>query len=635
VSIAQERLWVLERLHPRNPAHNVTCGLRLAGALDIELFVRAWSEVAQQHEILSTVFQASEGVPRAIGVASSFRRLSLHEVTGISAKEREFSLATLVREEARQPFDLAVAPLLRASLWRLAPSENVLLLVAHRIVCDQSSLEILLGEVALRYEACQNGKAETDAPPMQYSEFVSRRRKVQEEKLLYWKQQLSGAPASVDLPIDRKRPAEQSFSGSSHAFSIGQSDLDSLRILAQSHGITLFETLLAAFNVLLSRYSRQDDLIVGTHVSGRWAPEHENVIGPVENMLALRTDLSGNPSFSDLLSRVREVAAGGFLNQDVPFETLLEELPLDRDLSRNPLFQVAFNFARRLLDHHWPAGISAVRLDIEHGTERFDLSLALTELSDSIQGKLSYNTDIFEAPTITRMVEHFCRLAAGLAADTSRRILEISLLGESERNKILVDFNATARNYRRDVCIHSFFEEQVERSPEATALICEDERVTYRELNSRANQVAHYLRRQGVGPEILVGICTTRSIEMLVGVLGILKAGGAYVPLDPAYPRDRLAAILEDARAPILLTQTSAAKALPGHAARVIRLDADWDDVANEPVGNPDRNVAPSNLGYVLFTSGSTGRPKGVALEHRSAATFIQWAQDLLRSICV
>lgn len=440
---------------------------------------------------------------------------------------------------------------------------------------------------------------------------------------------MSGAPASVDLPIDRKRPAEQTFSGASHAFSIGQSDLDSLRILAQSHGITLFETLLAAFNVLLSRYSRQDDLIVGTHVSGRWAPEHENVIGPVENMLALRTDLSGNPSFSDLLSRVREVAAGALSHQDVRFETLLEELPLDRDLSRNPLFQVAFNFARPLLDRHWPAGISAVPLDIEHGTERFDLSLTLTELSDSIQGKLSYNTDIFEAPTITRMVEHFCRLAAGLAADTSRRILEISLLGESERNKILVDFNATARNYRRDVCIHSFFEEQVERSPEATALICEDERVTYRELNSRANQVAHYLRRQGVGPEILVGICTTRSIEMLVGVLGILKAGGAYVPLDPAYPRDRLAAILEDARAPILLTQTSAAKALPEHAARVIRLDADWDDVANEPVGNPDRNVAPSNLGYVLFTSGSTGRPKGVALEHRSAATFIQWAQEV------
>lgn len=620
---------MLDQLHPRSPAHNVACGLRLAGPFDIELFVRAWSEVAQQHEILATVFRAFEGVPRAIGVASSFPQLSVREVKGISGKEREFNLSKLVCEEARQPFDLAVAPLLRASLWPLASSENVLLLVAHRIVCDQSSLEVLVREVALRYEACQSGKARIDAPPMQYSEFVSRQQKVSEENISYWKQQLSGAPASLDLPIDRARPAEQTFSGKSQPFSIGKSDLDSLRILAQRHGITLFETLLTAFDVLLSRYSRQDDLTVGTRVSGRTAPANEKVIGPVENMLVLRTDLAGNPSFSDLLARVREVAAGAFSHQDVPFETLLEELPPDRDLSRSPLFQVAFNFDQPRLDPHGPAGISAVPLDIEFGTERFDVALDLTERSDSIQGKLSYNTDLFEATTIARMVEHFCRLAAGLAADPSRRILEISMLGESERNQILADFNATARSYRSDVCIHNFFEKQVERSPEAIAVVCDRERLTYRELNSRANQVAHYLRGQGVGPEILVGICATRSIEMVVGVLGILKAGGAYVPLDPAYPKDRLAAILEDARAPILLTQKSAAKALPEHAARMICLDADWGDIANESVGNPDRNVAPSNLGYVLFTSGSTGRPKGVALEHRSAATFIQWAQEV------
>ena len=312
----------------------------------------------------------------------------------------------------------------------------------------------------------------------------------------------------------------------------------------------------------------------------------------------------------------------------LPFELLLEQLPLERDLSRNPVFQVTFSL-REAQVHCWGAGISATAFEIESGTERFEISLDLVELADSIEGKLSYNADLFEAGTMVRMAEQFCTLLAGLAADPARRIFDVSPLAESERHKILIEFNATATDYRRDLCIHDFFEDQVERTPEATAVIYDHERLTYSELNARANQLAHYLRKQGVAPEVLVGICVERSVEMLVGILGILKAGGAYVPLDPAYPKERLAAILEDAKAPILLAQQGSAEMLPDHVGRLIRLDADWPEIARQPATNPARNVTSSNLGYVLFTSGSTGRPKGVALEHRSAAIFIQWAREV------
>ncbi len=629
LSIAQERLWVLERLYSGSPAQNVSYGSRLTGALDVDRLERAWKEVVQQHEILRTAFQSIDGVPRVFSVASSSAQINTRDLGDVSPPEREVNLMQLARDEARRSFDLSHSPLLRASLYRLSRAEHVVFVVAHRIVCDNASLAILLRETALRYEALTGDKVRTAPQTMQYSEFVSRQGKASEEQIAYWKQQLEGVPASLDLPIDRSRPAEQTFSGASHTFSIAKSEVEQLRNLGQSHGASLFVTLLSVFNILLSRYSRQDDVIAGTQVSGRTGPEVEKVVGPLENLLVLRTDLSGNPTFVDLLVRVRDVVAAASAHQDVPFEVLLEQLPLDRDLSRNPLFQAAFQLHQFHLDKLWSAEVSAVPFEIESGIERFDLSLDLTELSDSIEAKLSYNTDLFEKTTVVRMAGHFCTLVAGTAADPTNRIFDLQLLGEAERNKILIDFNATARDYRRDLCMQDLFEQQAARTPEATALICQHERLTYGELNSRANQLAHYLRGQGVGPEVLLGICFARSIEMLVGILGILKAGGAYVPLDPAYPQERLAAIVEDAKAPILLTMRSLTNVLPAHGARLICLDADWAQISEQSAKNPERNVAPSNLGYVLFTSGSTGRPKGVALEHRSAATFIQWAQEV------
>ncbi len=629
LSIAQKRLWVLERLHPGNPANNISYGLRLTGPLDIDQLQHAWSEVIQRHGILRTGFEITDGIPQAVSLASCSAQVSTRDLESISPQEREQTLNQLARDEARRPFDLSRAPLLRASLYHVSRTENVLLVVAHRIVCDETSLEILLRETASCYEAHKIAKVWTAAPAAQYSEFLSQPGQVPEEQIAYWKKQLEGVPASLDLPIDRARPAEQTFAGASYTFSLKKSEVEQLRNLAQSHGVSLFVTLLSIFNILLSRYSRQEDVIVGTCVDGRTDTEFEKMIGPLENLLVLRTDLSGNPTFVDLLIRVRDAVTAASAHQGVPFEVLLNELPLDLDLSRNPLFQAAFQIHQAGQDISWSAEVSAILFEIESGIERFDLSLDLTERSGAIEARLSYNADIFEKTTIARMGEHFRTLLVGVAADPTRRIFDLPLLGESERNKILIEFNATSRDYPRNLCMHDFFEQQAERTPEATALICQNERLSYGELNARANQLAHYLREQGVGPEVLVGICFARSIEMLVGILGILKAGGAYVPLDPAYPQERLAAIVEDAKAPILLTMQSLTNVLPAHGARLICLDADWARISERSTENPGRNVAPSNLGYVLFTSGSTGRPKGVALEHRSAATFIQWAQEV------
>jgi amino acid adenylation domain-containing protein len=569
-----------------------------------------------------------EGIPQPV-VSKTYPQLNVVDLQNVPLEQREETLSRLAQQEARASFDLSSGPLLRGSLCRVAPSEYTLLLVAHRILCDPTSLEVLLQQLASRYGATQIGKWDAAPAPMKYSEYVSHQNEMSEEHLAYWKQRLADAPITLDLPFDRPRPPEQTFCGASHCFSIEHSVLERLRNLGKNQGTTLFMTLFAAFNVLLSRYSRQNDVLVGTAVVRRDDPRLENIVGPIENMIVLRTDLSGDPSFSELLTRIRGVINEAFSHQDLAFEVLLEHLPIERDLSRNPLFQVVFGLRQERAEPCWAGGIRTSRFEVDSGSETFDLALDLTEAADAIHGKLKYSTDLWDAATIARMTEHFGTLVSSIATDPQQRVCELSILTESERRKILVEFNATWADYRRDLCLHDFFGEQVNRTPEATAVVCGKERLSYRELNDRANRLAHYLRRQGVRPEVLVGICAERSIELLVGILGILKAGAAYVPLDPAYPKDRLAVILEDAKAPILLTQHRLRELLPKDLPRVISLDTDWPDIANEPETNPTCNATSSNLAYVLFTSGSTGRPKGVALEHRSAATFVQWAREV------
>lgn len=625
LSISQQRLWVLERLHPRNPAHNISCGLRLTGPLDAQEFGLAWREVVQPCEILRTEFHAVEGIPQTV-VVSSVPQLSHLDLESVPPEERETTLSQLAREEARRPFDLTSGPLLRAFLWRLAPLEYVLFLVSHRIVCDEASLAIILRQLASRYRTGQSGKPSAPGQiGMQYREYVSRQSRVSEEQISYWKQQFAAAPASIDLPIDRVRPAEQTFLAAAQRFSIGKPVLEKLRNLGDSHSATLFVTLLAAFNVLLSRYSRQTDLVVGIPISGRIDPKVENIVGPIENTIVIRTDLSGEPTFSQLLTRVREIAGEAFSRQEVPFEVLLEQLPLVRDLSRNPLFQVAFCLRQARVNDRWAGGLSAASLEVESGTERFEISLDLIELADSIEGRLSYNTDLFDASTIERMRVHFQILLESATQDQETSVSRLPIMSETERQQLLVEWNDTRIEYPPVQCVHQLFEAQVERTPNAAAVTYDNQSLTYIELNQRSNQLRHYLAARGVQAGSLVAIYMERSIDMLIAVLAILKSGAAYVPLDPIYPHDRLAFMLSDSSPAVLLTKQRMLAQLPASGTNVLCIDSAGEEIAKQATENIQSTATRENLAYVIYTSGSTGKPKGVCLPHRALTNLIFW----------
>ena len=625
LSVTQERLWVIDRLLARNSAQTLACGLRLTDLVDRGALQRALDSVMQRHEILRTEFRVVDGAP--VQVVLPHARVALNAVTlrHLTPDEREAQLFRLAQQETQKPFDLSSCPLTRAVLFELTETEYVLLLICHRIVCDEASLRVLLSEVNSLYQAQMSQELQAVAKvPMQYHEVAARDTVPSVAELAFWKQWLEGAASSIDLPADRQRPPMQTFRGDKQRMSIEQPLLERLRALSQSHGATFFTTLLAGFCVLLSRYARQEDLVLGTHVYGRGRPELESLIGPLENMVALRIDTSGDPSFAELLRRVREVVEKALSHQNVPFEVVVRELHLERDMSRHPIFQIALS----MKESASAAFASALNLvEVESATEPLDLTIEFVEEGNELFTWFSYNTELFGASTIARMMEHFRILLESAADDPRIRISRMPLLSEAERQQVLVEWNKTRIADPGVECLHQFFEEQVEKTPDAVAVKCDGKSLTYRDLNERANRLAHYLRKLKVEPEVLVGICTERSLEMLVGILGILKAGGAYVPLDPAYPKDRLEVILADAKAHILLTQKKLQKILPPQVARLVLLDSDWPAIAREPATNPVRNVNSANLDYVLFTSGSTGRPKGVALEHRSAVIFIQWAR--------
>ncbi|PYX12267.1 MAG: non-ribosomal peptide synthetase [Acidobacteria bacterium] len=628
LSFAQQRLWVLDHLEPNSAAYNIPIALRLSGSLDFEALQTAIHEVVRRHEVLRTEYHAASAEPIQTVLPAKQVPLKVVDLSAVAAGAREDQMRSLAEEEAQKPFDLSRSPVLRASLFSLAELDHVLIVTVHHIACDGWSLSTLLNEIAAFYAAAvRSTPVNLPELPIQYADFASWQRQLLQgdemgRQLSYWKQQLAGAPAGVELPTDRSRPAVQSFRGAKQTVLIPQAVLERLQDLGRRHGATLFMSLLAGFNVLLFRYSgEQDDQVVGTPIAGRNRPEIEKLIGLFVNTLVLRTDMTGDPTFVDLLLRVKEAAIGAYANQDVPFERLVEEL--------KPQIMFALQNVPR---EAWELpGLTASAFKIVNTTEKFDLSVNVAEQANGLRATFSYNTDLFEAATISRMMGHFLRLLEEIVDAPERHLSDLQLLSESERQQLLVEFNDTAATLRRDLCIHQFFEAQAVSSPEAIALVCGDERVTYRKLNSRANQLAHYLIQRGVGPEVPVGICVERSADMLVGILGILKAGGAYVPLDSAYPKDRLAAILEDSQATVLLTQRPLSGLLPEHSAQIIYVDSDWTKIATESAENPGASVKPDNLAYILFTSGSTGRPKGVAIEHRSASTFVQWAQTVFK----
>ena len=628
VSFAQQRLWVLDQLEPDSAAYNIPISVRLTGALNTGALETALNEVVRRHEVLRTQFALENGEPVQLVLPQVHVGIAAIDVSDLPSSKREARALQLATEETGKPFDLKCAPLLRAALLRLGENEHVFVLTVHHIALDGWSIGTLLGELVTAYTAALRGES-SPAPqlPLQYADFAAwQRQKLQgeelERQLSYWKGHLSGAPASVDLPTDRPRPPAQTFSGDSYQLVIERRILERLHDLSRGQGATLFMTLLAAFNILLQRYSGQDDIVVGTPIAGRNRPEFEKLVGLFVNTLVLRTDLSGDPTFAEQLGRVRQAALGAYAHQDLPFERLVEELKPERDLSRNPLFQVMFILQNTPRNELQMPGLTAAPFKIANESEKFDLSVNLFETPSGLRATFGYNRDLFDASTVARMAGHFQKLLEELAANPERRISELPLLTEAEKHRLLVEFNHTAVAIPGQHCIHKRLEAQVERTPDSVAVICGDQRLTYAELNRRANQLAHYLQSRGVGPDVLVGICMERSLDLLVGVLATLKAGGAYVPLDPAYPKDRLGYILEDAEASILLTQSGLEDVLPPHRAEIIRLDQPRTAAASS-TGNPVSQVKPNHLAYVLYTSGSTGRPKGVQIEHRGLVNFL------------
>jgi amino acid adenylation domain-containing protein len=490
---------------------------------------------------------------------------------------------------------------------------------------------VLFREVRDFYGAFATGKAMRRAdPPIQYADFAqwqreSLRGEALEREISYWKRQLSGLSV-LELPTDRPRPAVQAFRGSAHSEVFPQSLGQALRDLSRREGVTLFMTLLATFQALLHRYTGQEDLVVGSPIAGRNRSEIEGLIGVFVNTLVMRTALAGNPSFRELLARVRAVTLGAYAHQDMPFEALVEELHPPRDLSRNPLFQVIFALDSTMEALELP-GLTVRPLEREIRTSKLDWELRLQEDTVGLRTVSYYNTDLFDAATIRRMVSHYRTLLEGVVANPTRRLSDLPLITQAERTHLVCEWNATTAEYPTD-CVHQVFEAQVQRTPGATAVVCGDEARSYEELNRRSNQLAHYLRSLGVGPETLVGIFMERSAELVVALLGVLKAGAAYLPLDPAYPAERLAFVQADARVAIVLTQERLERDLPAQGARLVRLDADAMSIARSSDENPNSGAAPENLAYVIYTSGSTGRPKGVAVPHRGLSNLLASMQD-------
>ncbi|MEP0883299.1 amino acid adenylation domain-containing protein [Trichocoleus sp. ST-U3] len=634
-SFAQARLWFLDQFEPGSPFYNIPAAVRLTGKLNIAALEQSLNEMVQRHEALRTTFAVEDGQPVQVIRASLTLNLPIVDLTALPASEREAEIYARANEEIQQPFDLTKVLLWRVTLLRLDEADHVLLLTMHHIISDGWSLGVFLREMAALYETFSNSNPlPLPELPIQYADFAVWQRdwlqgKVLETQLNYWKQQLSGSLPVLQLPSDRPRPAIQSYTGKKQFFVLSKTLTAALKSLSQQTGVTLFMTMLAAFKTLAHRYTNQDDLIVGSAIANRNREEVEGLIGLFVNTLVLRTDLSGNPTFKELLNRVREVTLGAYAHQDLPFEKLVEELQPERDLSQNPLFQVWFALNNAPMPAmQLASGLTLTPLEVDSGTAQFDLSLDMVERGEELIGSFEYNTDLFDATTITRMVGHFQTLLEGIVADCDRPLSHLPLLTEAEQHQLLVDWNDTQANYSQNLCIHQLFEAQVEKTPDAVAVVFENQQLTYAELNVKANQLAHHLQKLGVKPEVLVGICVERSLEMIVGILGILKAGGAYVPLDPAYPSDRLAFMLSDTQVPVLLTQNWLLKSLPQHEAKVVSLDADWEVISQNSTKNPLTKVAAENLAYIIYTSGSTGKAKGVMIQHSSLVSiYLAWEE--------
>ncbi|MBO1057381.1 MAG: amino acid adenylation domain-containing protein [Dolichospermum sp. JUN01] len=634
LSFAQQRMWFLSQLDGESTFYNESFQLQIVGKLSVTALEQSINEIIRRHEVLRTNFPTVEGVPFQVIRPNLTLSIPVIDVQDFT----ETAVQKIITQEVSQSFNLGTDPLIRVTLLQQAPESHLLLITMHHIIIDGWSMGVFFKELEALYPAFIQGKLSplTDLT-IQYADFALWQREwltkeVQDKQLEYWKQQLAGAPPLLELPTDYPRPPEQTFAGATVEFNIDADLTSQLVTLSQQSGVTLFMTLLTAFAVILHRYSGQDDICIGSPFANRNRREIDTLIGFFVNTLVLRTQMEGNPSFSQLLEKIRSVVWDAHAHQDIPFEQVVEALKPERSLGYNPLFQVLFVLENFSLDTLELPGISLTPEIIDRGTAKFDLSLSMWQTQKGLIGSWEYNSDIFAADTITRMINHFQTLLAAIVKDPQQKIGELPLLTESERHQLLVEWNNTHTDYPQDKCIHELFEEQVEKTPDAVAVVFENQQLTYQQLNSRANQLAHYLQTLGVKPETLVGICVERSLEMVIGVLGILKAGGAYVPLDSEYPQERLSFMLEDSGISVLLTQSFLLDKLPldtlANPVTVVYLDKEVDKYPSPIVNCQLSTVNYNNLAYVIYTSGSTGKPKGVMIEHQAIVNLaLAWGE--------
>jgi len=628
LSFAQQRLWFLDRLEPGNPAYNIANALLLTGRLDIAVMARVINEIFRRHESLRTTFPTVDGRPVQLISPVVPVPLPIFDLTGIPEELRLRERERLAVQEAVRPFLLSRDPVLRVLLLRTGEEEHVLLLTMHHIVSDAWSSGLLLREWALLYNAFANGRP-SPLPELeiQYADFALWQREwlegdFKEVLLSFWRQHLAGMPPYLDLPTDRPRPSLPSFRGSVELLHLPRAVRDELAALGRSASTTLFMNLLTAFHILLARYAGQTDIVIGTPTASRSRVELEGLIGFFVNPLVLRVDLSGDPTVDEALRRVRHTVLESLAHQDLPFEMLVEDLRPVRDTSRAPLYQVAFGLQNVPSAKFEVANLNLRSLGHVGTAAKLDMDFNLGETLEGLGGSLEYATDLFDATTVRRMLRHFERLLDSLLKDSGRRVSELELLTDRERQQLLTEWNDTGGAVAEPL-FHEVFASQAALRPESIAVRHGDRTLTYGELDRRSNQLARHLRGFGVGPEVLVGLCMQRSPEMVAGLLGILKSGAAYLPLDPSYPMERLALMMNEAETPVLVTDESAMDALPAHWAMVVPLDSGWETIDRESDAPLAGDAGPENTAYVIFTSGSTGKPKGVRVRHGGLRNLI------------
>ena len=645
LSASQSQLWFLDRLEESSATYHIATVLVLEGTLKLPVLEGAIAALLDRHEVLRTTFPATQGMPYQAIQPHTPATLSILDAADLDSVRRQAQV------ELERPFDLATDAPIRFRLWRLNDQAHVLLIAMHHIVSDAWSMAILTRELSILYSTPEQDASSLLPPlPIQYADYALWQQQWFAspgfaQQLSYWKGHLTGAPPLLELPSDRPRPSVQRFRGRQLAFTL-ESDLSqALRSLSRQSGVTLYMMLLAAFGVLLSRYSGQDDLVIGTPVANRIRAATEASIGFFVNTLALRLQLYDNPSFTQVLEQVRQVALDAYSYQEVPFERVVEALQPERSLSYTPIFQVLFDWQEQEQTESLDlSGLAIAPLALENTAAKFDLGLTMLETPTGLRGSWEYNIDLFERETIARMSGHFQTLLSAIALEPNSTIAQLPLLSATERQQLLVEWSqlladdpgsspagdpddtADDRNIQPLSCIHQLFEVQVQKTPDAVAVAFGTQTLTYRQLNRKANQLAHHLQDRGVGPETLVGLCVERSLDMVIGLLGILKAGGAYVPIDPTYPRDRITYILEDTQIALLLTQQTVLPRLSTLAIQCLCLDRDWPTIELASNENPTCQVKEHHLAYAIYTSGSTGKPKGVAIEHRSLTRFMQSA---------